>query len=141
MMIRKLLNFFDKIYPKPSISISGHFKLKETNFRMSNLIINNLTSTNQTKLLFNSKYLSRLWLYGSSYYVGQDSTQISCRLVNLIIIQCSICANLCPKNQNLCLKGSGPRTIGASLTSSWHILFGNSIFLISHFVCHNLFPK
>ena len=47
------------------VYVSGHFKSKETDFCMSNSIINNLTSTNQTKLLFYAKCLSRLWLYGS----------------------------------------------------------------------------
>ena len=43
--------------------ILGRFKSKETDFRMLNSIIHNLTSTNQTKLFFNAKCLSRLWLH------------------------------------------------------------------------------
>ena len=49
--------------------LSGRFKSKETNFRMSHSIINNLTFTDQTKLLFYLKYLSRLWLYGVIIFI------------------------------------------------------------------------
>ena len=48
--------------------LSGRFKSKGTDFRMSNSIINNLTSTDQTKILFYSEYLSKLWLYGPTMF-------------------------------------------------------------------------
>ena len=45
-------------------------------------------------------------------------------------------------NKNIVLylwpKRSGPRTIGDTLTSNWHRFFEILIFLISHFICHDL---
>ena len=54
----KFLHILSQIYAKRHLS--GRLKSKETDFRMPNLIINNLTSTDQTKLHFYSKCLSRL---------------------------------------------------------------------------------
>ena len=48
------------VYGACGNTINSIFKSKVTDFRMPISIINNLTSTDQTKLLFCSKYLSRL---------------------------------------------------------------------------------
>ena len=46
--------------------------------RMSNSIINNLTSTDQTRLLFCSKCFSRLWLYGSIIFIRKMNIFKAC---------------------------------------------------------------